>query len=340
MQNRGIKAVIFGVGAMGKQAIRLMVEKRVTIVRAIGHKRNIGKDIGELSGIHNLGVTLVKYSENSLDAIKADVAMLSTEGSLEQISPIIRQCVENKMNVITIAEEAFYPWQSSPDLAAELDALAKAHGVTIYGTGIQDVFWSNLCVVLSGACHKITSISGENIALLDNMGPAVARECFVGNTVEEFSSLNDQKNTASNPYTASLVAIAGELGLTVYDVQTESKPIIAKHDLVSETIGSTIQKGQIVGLKNTTKVNTSEGIALSGTLSGKLKESGDKPINRWVIKGEPNLDLEIQDMHGEITTCTNFVSRIPDVINATPGYKTVMDLPKPTFKYKPLYNYI
>lgn len=340
MKNNKIKAVIFGVGAMGQQAVRLMSEKDVSIVGAIGRKNNIGQDIGELCGIQKLGIKLEKNSDDVLNNIEADVAMLSTEGELEQIAPLIKKCVERKMNVITISQEAFYPWKSSLNLTSELDLLAKANGVTIYGTGIQDVFWSNLSVVLSGACHKISSISGENTALIDHMGPAVAEECFVGRTIDEFNAVNDQGNPAPNPYTVALTAIAAELELNITNISLTQQPVIAQKDIETTLLDNKILQGQIVGLMNTTVISTREGIDLLGTLIGKLTEEGDQQVNKWIIKGEPNLSLVIDDMQGELTTCTNFVNRIPDVINADPGFKTVIDLPKPKHRVKPLHCYV
>lgn len=339
MKNTKIRAIICGVGAMGRLSIRLMVEKEVEIVGAIGRRTNIGEDIGELAGIPALGVRLHKDPEAVLSQVKADVAMLATESTLEQTYPLIKRCVEQNMNVISISEEAFYPWSCSPDLATELDELAKAHKVTIYGTGVQDVFWSNLSVVLSGACHKITSISGENIALIDHLGLAVARECFVGKSLDDYNLLK-QNHTGGNPFTMALSAIAAELGLQTVDVLREHKPVLAKADIESKLLGITIRQGQIIGLANTTELITQEGIVLRGSIVGKLSEEGDQASNRWVIKGEPNLSIFTDDVHGELTTCTIFVNRIPDVINASPGFKTSIDLPKPKFRILPLHHYV
>lgn len=339
MKNNKIQAVVCGMGAMGRQFVRLMVEKQVEIVGAIGRQTNIGQDIGELAGIPALGIKLQKDPEAVLGKVVADVAMLATESTLEQTYPMIKRCVEQKMNVISVSEEAFYPWQCASHLAAELDELAKAHGVTIYGTGVQDVFWSNLSVVLSGACHKITSISGENIALIDHMGKAVAQECYVGKSLSEFNSLK-QTQTGGNPFTMALSSIAAELDLQTVGVIQEQKPILAKADVEAKPLGLTIRKGQIIGLANTTELITKEGIVLFGSIIGKLSEQGDQASNRWVIKGEPNLSIFTEDVHGDLTTCAISVNRIPDVINASPGFQTSVDLPKPKFRILPFHNYV
>ena len=63
-------------------------------------------------------------------------------------------------------------------------------------------------------------------------------------------------------------------------------------------------------------------------------------LNRTVVEGEPNLDLVTTDKHGEMTTTASMLNRIPDVLNAGPGLKTVADLSMPYLKVKPLGDYL
>ena len=66
---------------------------------------------------------------------------------------------EHGANVITIEEETVYPWRTAQDLARELDAVAKANGVTLAASGAQDVFWLHLVGTLLGA----VTASGEPV---------------------------------------------------------------------------------------------------------------------------------------------------------------------------------
>lgn len=54
--------------------------------------------------------------------------------------------------------------------------------------------------------------------------------------------------------------------------------------------------------------------------------------NKWNIVGNPNLSLILNDMHGDITTTSCMINRIPDILNAKAGFITVNDLPVPCYK--------
>ena len=41
-----------------------------------------------------------------------------------------------------------------------------------------------------------------------------------------------------------------------------------------------------------------------------------------------------------MATCTQVVNRIPDVINASPGFATVVDLPRPRYRHFRLDRYV
>ncbi len=49
-----IKAIVYGLGEIGKLITKLMVEKGVLIVGAVGHVSNIDKDLGEESDKGNI----------------------------------------------------------------------------------------------------------------------------------------------------------------------------------------------------------------------------------------------------------------------------------------------
>ena len=55
-----IRVVVYGVGAMGAIATRLLLDKGATIVGAVGRSRSkVGRDLGDVAGLgSHLGVTL------------------------------------------------------------------------------------------------------------------------------------------------------------------------------------------------------------------------------------------------------------------------------------------
>jgi 4-hydroxy-tetrahydrodipicolinate reductase len=67
----------------------------------------------------------------------------------------LRICGESKVNVITIGEEAFYSWNTSPALTQELDSLFRKNAVTFTGSGYQDTYWLYLGSILAGVSVKV-----------------------------------------------------------------------------------------------------------------------------------------------------------------------------------------
>lgn len=337
MGSKEVKAVIFGVGSTGSLCVKYMVEHGVDLVGAV-EIRNIGMDAGELAGIGKIGVPLETDGKAVLERTNPDIALICID--TETAYPLVKMCLEHGVNVATIAIEMFYLYRTDPDMARELDELAKKNGVTLYGTGIQDIHWQNLCAVLAASSHKVTKITGENWALVDDQGLQVVNECYAGMTLDEFNKANEEADGEATAFTQCMYAIADEMGLHVTTEDLVRKPLIAKSDLYVEKADRHIAKGNLAGFSDTVTMETEEGITLVSIFVEKVTEEGETAINAWYIEGEPSLETVTKDMHGEVTTSIGIVNRIPDVINAKPGYVLAKDMPRPVYHARSLAEYL
>ena len=132
---------------------------------------------------------------------KPDIAFVATQSELPNIFPICMECIEAKANVITIAEEAFYPWLIESERGALLDDACKANGVTMYACGIQDVFGSAIPMALAASCNRVDRFHGYNFQPLEDMGPVVAEGFYVGQTIEEANEELAKIPDVGNPET-------------------------------------------------------------------------------------------------------------------------------------------
>lgn len=334
-----IRTIVYGVGMVNLIATRLMVEKDVQVVGAVNRPGpKVGKDLGELAGLeHPLGVTVSDDPEAVL-SIPADVVLVGVCDDMERGFPIYKQCIEHGINVITICAFASYPWRISPELTRHLDELAREHGVTITGTGNQDFFMVNLGTLMSGVCHRLDRITHRSLSNAGRFGPEVAKLVHVGERPEKFDAAI--ANQQPSLYTAFLENVVADLGMAVRDITQTTVPIVADTDYYCDNLESKIVSGEIIGLMKRLDVSTREGLQLVGENTLRLFREGEEEFKEWLIEGEPDLEIRATRLDTAFTTASQSVNRIPDVINAEPGYVTLEQLPKLTFRQKPLSVYV
>jgi 2,4-diaminopentanoate dehydrogenase len=339
--DRKIRAVIWGLGNLGKITARFMLEAGVNIVGAIGRESNLGKDVGEVLGLVSpLKVVVRSDSDAVLAETKPDIVVICFGHLLADIAPAIRKSVEHGANVIGIPDGAFYPWNEAPDLASELDKLAKANGVTVSASGFQDVIWSSLPAHLTGASHDIKAIELESYTVLDVAGPELFKIIPLGKTVEEFRSEKDKVGGMSRPFAIAIESLLADLRLNIANVVQSSEPLVAREDYLVKSVGVTIKKGNVIGFVNSIETDTKEGVTIRGTLHAQFDQDGWQEKNIWRVKGVPELYMEVRTSSAALVICLGLVNRIPDVINSPPGYVCAVQMPKLIGRIKPMHMYV
>lgn len=336
-----ITAVVYGVGAMNAIATRMMLEKGVEIVGAISRSPDkVGKDLGEVVGLGELGVVIEDDAERVLSTRTVDIAMIAVSSYMSDLYEHLRVCAAHGVNVVTIGEELLHPWRTSPQQTAELDRLAKRTGATITGSGHQDAYWVNLVSLMMGTAHRLDTVTGRASWNVDDYGPEVARDQRVGNTEEEFA---DWLANAERPPTFGrnvLEALLADTGMSIRNVTSRTRPEFAATEMTSTALGVTVPVGGVIGFTDIDEIATNEGLTLTFEMTGRIYAEGEADRNDWTFAGEPNLELRNPAVPTQITTCTQYVNRIPDVINAAPGVVTVDELPKLTYRAFPLPRYL
>ena len=340
---RPVRAVVYGVGAMGSIMTRLLVEKGAQLVGAVGRSpAKVGRDLGDVAGVGaKLGIPVSSDPAALLARLDADVAVIAVASYLEPMFEHFRVCLENGVNVVTIEEESFFPWSTAPELARRLDELAKDHDATIMGTGAQDVYWMTLPSVLMGAAHRVDSLHGRTRWNVDDYGPEVAEHVHAGATLEEFEAHVASHGWPSFVVRNTVDALVADAGLTQSDVHTSVTPVIAEARVQSRALGRPIQPGSLLGVTDTATITTEQGPSFTFQQTGCVYTAGESDFNEWVVRGEPDeLRLRNDRVPTRLATCTQVINRIPDVINAPPGFVTVTELPRLRYRHFPLDRYV
>ena len=329
---KGIRAIVYGIGRVNCIATRLMIEKGVEIVGAINRPgAKVGKDLGELSGISRLGVSVSDDPEHVL-ATPADIAVIAIYDDLERMLPIYKQCLEAGVNVITVGAHASYPWRLEPALSQELDDIAKTHGVTISGSGNQDFFIVHLGALMSGVCHRVDTIVHRSLTDVNNFGSETAEIAYVDQSIDSFQTETD--NQTPSVYTTFWDNVAAALELTVVDVVQTLEPVVTTTPRICRSLNRTIQPGSLIGIRQRLEVSTKENVRMTGENGLWVCDSEEEEYKDWEIIGEPSFKIRVTDLETGFTTASQYVNRIPHIINAPPGYVTIDQLPKLTYRQR------
>lgn len=333
-----IRVVQFGCGKMGRIIMRYLQEKGAQIVGAIDmDDALVDRDIGEVAQLgRTTGVKIRRQPEVVLDNCDADIAILTLQSFLPDMHKAISECVMRGVNVITTAEEALFPWTTSPAITNQLDAMAKHTGCTIVGSGMQDVFWVNFPALIAGGMHKISEIEGAVSYNVEDYGIALARAHGVGLSSEEFEKTVAHSLSMPAYVWNSNEALCMRLGLSVERTKQAAIPVFSDHDVHSRTLGKTIPKGHAIGMSAVVTTITHQGIVVETQCIGKVYEPEEGDMCDFTIHGEPDAHFSVRKPDTVAHTCATIVNRIPDVLRAPAGYITIDKLPAPRYQTYPM----
>ena len=337
-----VKALMYGVGAMAQTfMVKMMVEKGVDVVGAVARTSNIGEDLGEVCGLGRpLGVKISNDPDEVVATQQFDIAVLTVTSLLPDMYDHIARCLSHGINVITIAEEAMYPWVTSPVVTAKLDKLARQNNVTVTGSGYQDIYWANMITQLAGAAQKIDSITGTARYNISDYGPEVANIHFVGDAEDEFNAKIAKQGLLPSFLRNCAELICADMGLTVSGIKESCEPIKDDVDIYVKGLDKTIPAGKLVGCNDICELETEQGVTIKTLMMAKCYKEGELDINKWEIRGYPDILVENYSPPTDVSTCATVVNRIPDVINAEPGFITCEKLPKLKYRAYPLHYYL
>lgn len=355
---RKIKAIQYGVGKMSIYTMRYMIEKGVEIVGAIDvDPQVIGKDIGEIIGKGKLGVlvTDVKEAKQMMQNTKPDVCIITTRSLISEVEEPFMLCAELGINAISTCEEAFYPQNSNPNIVNKINELAKKNNCTITGTGYQDIYWGQLISSIAGSTQTIKKIKGSSSYNVEDYGIALAEAHGSGLSLEEFDKQVAAVDRISEEERRRMIEkgeflpsymwnvngwLCSKLGLTVVSQIQKCVPQTYKEDIYSSTLDMTIKAGDATGMSAVVTTETKEGITIESECIGKVYAPDEFDKNIWTVEGEPSTTITVERPSTVELTCATVANRIPDVINANPGYITTELIGDLNFKVKPLNEYV
>lgn len=330
-----VKVIIWGLGAMGSgMADMLLKKKGVDIVGVAGRGAKLGKSMYDYikTPRGDCPDVIIGTPEDVIKEKSADVVLLCTDSFTRNAFERIKFILERKINCITSAEEMAYPQAQEPELAKQLDEIAKANGVSVLGTGINPgLIMDLLVIVMTGCCETVDHITARRVNSLSPFGPAVMEEQGIGLTVEEFKKgVETGKPSGHVGFPESIRMIADAIGWKVEKVTQTMDPIVT--DVDRKAPYGFAKAGDVAGcaMKGYGYVDGEIKIEMDHPQQIEPEQVGVQTGDYVIIKGNPNINLvNSPEVPGGIGTIAMCVNMIPHIINARPGLHTMITLPVP-----------
>jgi 4-hydroxy-tetrahydrodipicolinate reductase len=322
-----IRTIHYGLGSIGSGITRLAAQRaNLEIVGGIDiDEQKVGRDMGEVIGLDQpLGLLVSSDAVGLFSRTKADMVLHSTGSYLEQVRPQLIEIIEARLNIVSTCEELAYPQAQHPALAGELDALAKKHGVTVLGTGVNPGFAQDtIAIAATGVCQDVKHITVTRTVEAGERRLPLQRKVGAGLTVAEFEEKAKKREIRHVGLEESATMVAHALGWQLDKVEETIEPVIAGKPVKSQFIE--VKEGQVSGVHQVAR-GTKGGQELI-VLHLYMHIGAEKPGDSVVIEGRPNIELTIKGIHGDLATAAMAVNAVPKVVSAPPGLVMMKDLP-------------
>jgi len=331
-----IKVAVWGTGMMGQGLLRFLLDRPgdVDLVGAIvTNPAKEGKTVGELLGDCECDVRMTTDADAVL-ALRPDVVCICTQSNLHEITDQVEPSIRAGANVLCIAETLAYPWATDPAWADRVDALAREHGVSVLGTGINPGFILDALIVMwTSVCLRVDRIEAQRVNDLSPFGPTVMASQGVGTTVEEFErGVAEGTIVGHIGFPESIHLIAKALGWEIDEIVETREPIVSTVERSTPHVH--VAPGQVAGCrhigrgysKGELKIELVHPQQIHPHLEG--VDTGDYIR----VYGDPEVHMantpEIPGGKGTYASTGNYV---PLIVDAPAGLLTVVDMPLPRF---------
>jgi len=328
-----MRVVLWGFGAMGRSIAKALIEKgSFRLVGVVDRSPLLrGRDVGEALGGPPLGLR-VEDDAGLIERMNPDVVLIATTSFVKDVLPQVELAVKAHSNVITIAEEMAYPFDTHPEESYYIDSLAKRYGVTVLGTGVNPGFvLDTLIIALTGVCSKVDKIVARRVNDLSPFGKTVMETQGVGKTPEEFEKgVKEGKIVGHIGFPQSIGMIARSLGWKISRIEEERRPIISK--VYRETPTVKVEPGMVAGCEHSARAYVGNLCVIELHHPQQIHPhlEGVETGDYIEIYGDININLAIRpEIPGGKATAAIAVNMIPSVVSAEPGLKCMADLPIP-----------
>ncbi len=335
---RKIKVIQQGLGEIGKGILRSFIERGYEIVGAVDIREDLAgkklKDIGIKGNFEDLRIE--KDWREVLKRERVDIFSNSTLSSFLDLLPELEEIIKsgNVRGIISTCEELSFPYLRFYNQACALDEMLKHQVISLLATGVNPGFvMDTLPLVATAPCLNVERVEVERLINASKRREAFQRKIGAGTTIEEFQKLVKEGKIRHVGLSESTAMIAVGLGYDIRDKDIEieesiPEPIIAKKDLKTEFVEVKKENPSGVYQYAYCSYKGKKIVSLEFRAAVDIEESYDSTKIFEKRKSEPTIHLKaIGGVFGDNATVSMVVNCAPFLLEATPGLKTMLDVP-------------
>ena len=329
-----VRVLQYGVGPIGLACIRTILAKQETGQLALAGAVDIapekaGRDVAELlgGGLSPTGIVVREDLAAVLAETAPDVVLHTTSSFLDRVHGQIEECIRCGVPVVSSTEELAFSYDRHPELSAVIHEQAVKHGVAVVGTGVNPGYaMDTLALMATGVCCDVSEVHA--VRVVDAGKRRMPLQIKVGADLST-EAFEEKKATGVFGHIGlreSLFFVAKGLGWPLDRVDEQLHPVLADAEISTPFL--TVASGNVAGIHH----------SITGYVGGKPLLSLDlkmfvgakEPHDAVRVVGDPPIDLVVRGgIFGDTATVAALVNAIPLVLHASPGLKTMMDLPVP-----------
>jgi 4-hydroxy-tetrahydrodipicolinate reductase len=301
-----------------------------------------GRDAGELCGVEPVGV-IATQDADALLALDAEAVCYTASSDIrphEVLADLERILAGGKNVVSTSYVPLLFPKAAGEGVFERLEAACQEGGTSFYTSGIDPGFGNAGLAIATLAMSKQV----QQVRMMEIINYATWDNPFTMFEIMGFSKSDPTQSILLAPGSTALAwgpvleLVAAAIGLPLDEIVERHEVITADQDF--EIASGPIPKGTISGMRFEIigLVDGEERLVVEHVTRLRDHDAPDWPQGegyRILIEGEPNFKVELSlssdfgdhNHAGCLATAMHVLNAIPAVVAASPGVKTMLDLP-------------
>jgi 4-hydroxy-tetrahydrodipicolinate reductase len=213
--------------------------------------------------------------------------------------------------------------------AKRLDDVARKAKVAVLGTGVNPGFTMDaLAIALSAVCERVDRVEIWRVQDARIRRLPFQQKIGAGLTPEQFKRQLAEGTVRHVGFAESIQMIADALAWKLDRVTETVTAKIADQAVAGDLLA--VDPGYVSGILQ-------DGVGMVGgkpkiTLRLEAYLGAQESYDSVLIEGSPRIYSRIDGgVHGDIATASMVVNSIPAVLAAAPGFRTMRDMPLPSF---------